>query len=447
MKSFPVLGSSIEFPPPAERYRDSFVRFADLADTTRIVFEVQYETLKEPGECLSAITSGTAYSIQCTAEAAVTDLAGRGLYDTDEEAFLERFRRALDGSAAWQVFSEVIASLPEMDDEDDASVAPFIGGGFGVEGALQGMAIATAANLATGLVSGAFNNLKREGIRKDAQNHLTDPATIRQLSGAVRDIVLLGHDVMIDILMENGVEDFDRPTLDEKRKARAIIRNVGSGRVPDEALPDALATALKLNPYDPAPFVLLHSRGHWSSELDALSSFLEIDVADAAEMAAVTELVGEKAASRVATLESGIKAILAKHSNRDLYVEPNIPSRKEHNASEAFFNMATSPAPECDSEPPIDPGQMIGLIDCTVFGRADSGIAFGSNALAWRQAFTDPAQIPWGEFRGFRDQMTKTLHGVMLAGSELSLAGADLKRDELILILNEIGDLLDSRAG
>jgi hypothetical protein len=337
--------------------------------------------------------------------------------------------------------------LPDLDGEEGTSAAPFIGGGFGVEGALQGMAIATAANLATGMVSGAYSNVKRAGVRKNAQKHLTDTATVRQLSGAVRDIVLLGHDVMIDVLIENGVEDSVRPTPDEKRKARAIIRNVSNGRVPDDAVPGALLTALKLNPYDPAIYVLLRLRGHWDSELDALASFVGVDVADAAEMVAVTEIIGEKAASRVATLESGIKAILAKHSSSDLYIEPNIPSRKEHNASEKYFNMATPPAPECNAMPPLDPGLMIALIDSTVFGSADCGIAFGGKGLAWGHTNFETAQIPWEEFRQLRAGMTKTFYGVALAGSELSLNGSQFKRNELMLILNEIGDLLDSRMG
>lgn len=446
MKSFQLFETTIDFAPPAERYRDGYVRYFDLAENISVEFEVEYEDLDDPEECVETILQWTTDSIQRTAEAAVGDLIGSGIYDVDEETFLQRLKAALEGSAAWQVFTDVIASLPEQPDDEPASGGPFIGGGFGLEGALKGMAVATAANLAVGLISSGLSSARRGAHRRDASALLTNVATVRRLSGAISDLVLMGYDVLVDMLVERGGGVFERPSDDDRKKARAIVRNAGAGRIPDEAIRDALINALRFNPYDPAAYVLLKSKGHWNGELDALAAYINLDASDAAEAIGVAELIGEKAASQVASLESGIKAILAKYPNRDLHLAPNIPPAKFESAFEHYFNMATPPAPDSQTEPPVDPGRMIGLIDATVLGSAKEGIAFGTDALAWRDVSRVAALVPWNEFLNLRGTMRKTLFGVWLAGAELGLSGSKVKRNDLLAILNEIGDLLEHRS-
>ncbi len=342
-----------------------------------------------------------------------------------------------------KLLSEVFEALP--DDEDySSSGLSLIGGGFGVEGALKGAAIATAASLATGIMSSAVANARRARDEHRTVVGIRSAQTKRRFAAALKSIVLLGTDLLSEVLQEREIDAFDFPNAEDRRKAEAMVRNVANNRLPEVAEEGALVTAIKLNPYQVAPFVLLKGKNHWNDQLASLVKYLDINIEEAAGSLS-SDKVMSSAASQVSSLESGIRNIIEKHTFNDLMLDPNIPANKHRNATEKYFNNRTPGPPEYPHAKRCDPGKMIALIDATAFKNASLGIAFGTEGLAWKSEDGDPALLSWDTFHHARHTLRLAFFGVGLAGGKLSVAGSDVKRDALLEIMTEIGELLEQR--
>ena len=446
MQQFSLSGSEVAFSPAASAYRDCLVKYAKLGSEHASDFANKFDSEKESlGELLRLIVQRTRLAIDATVESVLDDLIAHGIFDVDENALLGPLHAKIEQSDVTRVWSEVFETLPD-DEEYTSSGLSLIGGGFGVEGALQGVAIATTANLATSLVSSAYASARQSRDQRNAVVGMRGAQTKKKVCAALRKIVLLGNELLIETLRERGVDAFELPTSDDRRKAEAIVRNIANGRLPECAEEGALISAIKLNPYDAAPFILLKGKGRWSDGLASLAAYLDIDVEEAAGLFAADDALGS-IADQVVTLETAIRSILEKHTFKDLMLDPHIPERKTKTAIEKYFNPATPPPPEAKNAEPCDPGKLIALIDCTSFGSAAIGIAFGSQGLAWNDVNKVPALLSWKAFHEVRQTLRLVFLGVGLAGSQMTVAGADVKRSALLEILTDIGELLERRMG
>lgn len=130
----------------------------------------------------------------------------------------------------------------------------FVGGGFGVEGAARGIAIAGAANAAVGLLHGIA------GATEGALSSLGDKRKKRALFEATdtRDVLadhlfqsaLSGHELVADhVNAALGKPVYDSVTLEGRTQARALVANVTAGRVPAADRRGVLTRSLHLDPF------------------------------------------------------------------------------------------------------------------------------------------------------------------------------------------------------
>lgn len=110
----------------------------------------------------------------------------------------------------------------------------FVGGGFGIGGAAKGIAMAGAANLATGALY-SVGNLLGNAVSKLGADILCDrlfssKETITFLRNALKNDFLIGTDVLEEILISCNGQAIANPFNNERLlKAKAIInRSVGS---------------------------------------------------------------------------------------------------------------------------------------------------------------------------------------------------------------------------
>lgn len=446
MRQFLLHGSEIVFSPGASAFRDCFVKYAKIGSARAAAFAEEFDGEKSNlGELVRLIVEQTRSVTEATVENVINDLISHGIYDVDEEALLGPLHAKIERSDAPRVWSELFEALPDDGDYTSSGLS-LIGGGFGGEGALQGAAIATTANMATSMISSAFATARRNRDERKAVVGIRSAQAKRRLAESIRSIPILGNELLVETLRDHGVDLFEMPSLDDKRKADAIVRNVASGRVPEVGEQAALTTAIKLNPYQAAPFILLKAKKHWNHDLGSLAAYLDIDVEEAAGSLAGDDAIGS-IAGQVSRLETAIRSILEKHTFKDLILDPHIPERKAKTATEKYFNARTPPPSEAASGQTCDPGKLIALIDSTTFGSASVGVAFGSEGLAWNGEENVPALLSWSAFRELRHTLRLAMFGVGLAGSKLTVAAADVKRSALLEILTEIGELLERRAG
>lgn len=173
MTTLMIAGKELQVTPAREAYNGIRVKYVKLAMAAAYDFAENFENyfknLEELHERCESIV-GERY-LKPGVEEAIQDLVGKKIIDIDEEAFFEEF---LSQYLTWaDDFSEIDNQYIEIGmatEERDAyrtarreGRGKWIGGGFGVEGALKGAATAGAINILTGAAHGVFN-LAAKGV-------------------------------------------------------------------------------------------------------------------------------------------------------------------------------------------------------------------------------------------------------------------------------------------
>lgn len=125
----------------------------------------------------------------------------------------------------------------------------FVGGGFGIEGAVKGMAMAGAANMVSGMfhsVANAFGNVG-SAIKKNSRlNHLYHDGVSADICKAIHKDCINFYYVMEEILDSNGFRSYNIPR--RIKEADAIYKQLEDGILPKETYPQAIATMISTFP-------------------------------------------------------------------------------------------------------------------------------------------------------------------------------------------------------
>lgn len=191
------------------------------------------------------------------------DLAERRIYDISEKAIRSELESraengAINFSRVQDAYFKILGMSKELDAQREYAKnnrPHIVGGGFGVEGAAKGIAQATVANAAIGLVYGLANLTAKAasslGDQQKKRELLNDPATKAELGDFLKQIALLGCDLVADTVNQGSERaEFETVTADSRDKSAAILENVLAGRVPDENVKSVLLQALTLNPFN-----------------------------------------------------------------------------------------------------------------------------------------------------------------------------------------------------
>jgi hypothetical protein len=204
-----------------------------------------------------------------TVAAVAEDVARERIYHWDAaslrrelEARATAFRQDFDGLS--ERYRAIIAGGKQRDAIRAASAdnrSSVIGGGFGVKGAAEGIAIATAANAAIGVVHGAASAVAKAAAtkadRQQKEELFKDPKTLAVLTGLLHNIILEGHRLVADIVnRENPEPKYDVVSAEACQRAAALTENVKAGRVPASDMATVLVQALQLDPFRVTPWRL-----------------------------------------------------------------------------------------------------------------------------------------------------------------------------------------------
>lgn len=232
-------------------------------------FRSRFKTLQSADELFGRYPEDIGRALDRTVAAVARDIARERIYHWDEaalrkklearsEAAAEKFERIRDQYVS---ITTSAAEREAIRAEAGQNTPSVIGGGFGVEGAVRGIAVATAANAAIGLVHGAANAagkaMAASGDRRKKQELLNDPRTKDVLADVLHDIAVEGSRLVADIVNSERKEPmYDVVTAEAGRRAAALAENVGAGRVPEEEIPAVLVEAIGLDPFLEKPWRL-----------------------------------------------------------------------------------------------------------------------------------------------------------------------------------------------
>jgi hypothetical protein len=237
-------------------------RYVDLGEKLRTDFRRRFVTIGSADELFASYPNEIRLAVSRMVSYAATDLAAQKIYHWDEPALQRKLEeRAEPLLEKFEIIREQYLSIVLTAEEREnlregagQSRPGLIGGGFGVEGAVKGIAVATAANAAIGLVYGAANAVgKALATAGDAQRKkelFQAPTTSDGLADVLRDIAIEGHRLVADLVNSERQEAlFDVVTDAATQRASALTANVAAGRVPSDETAAVLIEALQLNPF------------------------------------------------------------------------------------------------------------------------------------------------------------------------------------------------------
>lgn len=180
-----------------------------------------------------------------------------GYYDIDENFFLEDGRQEFIFDPMFNELGDLFGAykniIQQNEDEHEyreqrkENRGRFVGGGFGLGGAISGSLKAGALNMATGLGHSVFNSIGNAMSNYEASKKLKELYELPQC----RDILLNAVNILVNniwLIMINDVYQLSIAADQEMKKSEAIFNNVINGRIPKEKTKAALLDVLSINP-------------------------------------------------------------------------------------------------------------------------------------------------------------------------------------------------------
>ena len=270
----------VEYPESIKTYIESYSFYADLAGNESRKFEQYY---KNAGiNCLEDVldkgASIFATQIQAILEISFNRLLKFGVdtltpsmywdiiftYNNPDEVF-QPFQKSADA------IIEFASRLANMRDAERMMRGKWVGGGFGIKGAIKGAIKAGVMNMGTNALRGigdtitnASDKAKLNKIRAAA--FPTD--TSKQLSNGIFDFVLAIHDAEMSVLVQNGlVVKITFDATKEKIQLTNRIHSVSGENL--ESLYQAAVAALHADPFDLDVYKEIYSVARVASKLSS----------------------------------------------------------------------------------------------------------------------------------------------------------------------------------
>lgn len=293
MTSFQLAGHTLAVTPERAAYNHIRLAFQARAQAAADEFAQRYpqhfHNLDELHDTCWQVVSGY---FQQAVDHAIQLLIERGIVDIDDQRFVEAY---LPPYLSWDtdfavVDDQYLEIVLEKEQRDAYRTARrqnrgrIIGGGFGLEGAVKGMATAGAANLAIGAAHGAFNLVAKGfsaiGDANKKRAIFDSPQTHQQLWSAVFRQVFNIHDALIDAIEARQPQTVHgRVGEADAKRARSLLENLRKGRLAEHEAAGLLVQSLSLNPYDPDSYDFwLQQQGDVQRELETVARYFGIGI-------------------------------------------------------------------------------------------------------------------------------------------------------------------------
>lgn len=260
MSKYTLFGETIEFSSAADRYIKWYQAISPAVQGARNDFVTYYENCGNISDVLDGYSKALVnITYDWAVEPLFKTLLNIGIYDINQENFEdecwdlsgaeEYFERVADA------YNEIVEGLEDAKTyraERKASRGRVVGGGFGVGGALKGMATAGAMNAVTGLGHSAVNaigniasSIKASSAKSSLYNNDNTLQTLaRGVSDCIIDIYFAYHDFI------NECQDeiwFDGSGFDTE-KSDTLLKN--SSSVPKDKRNELLIKAFTFCPFN-----------------------------------------------------------------------------------------------------------------------------------------------------------------------------------------------------
>ena len=304
-KQFILLEAQLCIDEDRVNYNTLRKQFVELSNQAELAFREMYIESNTSLEDVSkkAFKQGDG-CIQDVINKTVTMLLEKGILDISVDLLYKQYKDTEYYSFWVEAFEEINSKYMEIVCDQQQldqyrtqrrmNRARMVGGGFGVEGAVKGMATAGSINLAGGAVHGAFN-LIGKGISSsiaaaDKRAIFKDKNTLDTLANGVYNACYFIHYIYINTL-EKRVADTKYRTVKqvEADKAENIFKNLQNPAFPEDKIVSTLIEILSLNPYESSYYGYIFKKyGDEKRELQEIADYFGANL----NVHKVDELIG-----------------------------------------------------------------------------------------------------------------------------------------------------------
>lgn len=293
MRKFFLFGKMIEIGIDVENSRDIIVMFVNLASNAELEFEEYYKKNYRNLDDFSrdCLRLGNEIILK-NIEFCIDYLINEGIYDINKELFFLEYY-AKNSYNFDEYFFEINDKYMEiiLKEEQKSEYRKYrkeyrgkwVGGGFGVRGAIKGAMTASAMNIVTGFIHDVFNigeeivsDLIADGKKEKIFN---DFNTLNSLKKGIFENVSNIANALIYYLEKNNVKPIRLITDDLVKKNKIILDNIKEKKIPNNKILELLISAIETNPYETMIYTLLvDNYGDRKREVELIASYFGIDI-------------------------------------------------------------------------------------------------------------------------------------------------------------------------
>lgn len=291
MTIFTLGNTTFPITPEREAYNTLRLKYQHLAETAKQDFIDRFdERFQNLDQLVANCTLVAREYLDYSIDIAIRDLVTFDVMDIGDEYFIKHylmhwFNWDVEFKVIGDKYLEIVLNPHEFDQyksANDGNSGGVIGGGFGLEGATQGFVIATAANLALGLVHGFVSGLG-EAVISMGETHkksklFKDPYTNNYLSDCIYQLVFKVHYAVIDAINDRQPNRLSGNVSEEDYlKAKSLLENISKGRITGDQSDALLIDALILNPYEPELYYFwLNRHSDSDKKLECLAEYFGV---------------------------------------------------------------------------------------------------------------------------------------------------------------------------
>ena len=263
MKTFKLFDREFTVTDEMEQYNVVRVKFDKLAESAAADYREIYDSYPKLEKVLGDFDSQYGRFMRNTIKEAITMLIENKIYDIDENRYfsmMDEYGYLLTADDAYSTIYEKYVEIEEGVESGQqyrsnrkASRGRVIGGGFGMSGAMKGMATAGALNMGAGALHSAGNLIGNAIDRSEANDKkaklLKNANTRNSLVGGIYNDCLCVHVILVEILQNNGFA-IKNITKSQINTAAALFNAVKNPAFPKGEIMEKMVTVLENEPYN-----------------------------------------------------------------------------------------------------------------------------------------------------------------------------------------------------
>ncbi|MBO5336368.1 MAG: zinc ribbon domain-containing protein [Lachnospiraceae bacterium] len=285
MTEYEIVGEKIIVSTEVENERQIEISTARLIEQVGSIFDKWYDAQYNCRALWETYDAVIDEAIEPIIEKAVSILGEQGVYTINSGLFVDKYFEN-----GYDVFFRALRAMEKEIDEIDGQKqlekeyrqarkdgrGRVVGGGFGLGGAIKGMATAGVMNATTGMVHSLGNAVGNMGSSIAAS--ASKSAVYRESKETLRDALIEVAYNVIDALRKALEREANIKckcvTETEAKQSEAIRQNYLQGRIPKDKKREQLVQALLLNPYHEGLYLLIWKEfGDKNGDLRKMSVF------------------------------------------------------------------------------------------------------------------------------------------------------------------------------